>query len=181
MYIPHENWVICERTGIKFRRSELREEPNKDNPNSGRFVHKSVWNPVHPQEYVQGTEDDTSVPLVYGDVAQSQGETTLLNDMVVDDKTVFIVTRSGLAEGDPIQVTMDNGATFVNFIAELEVLSQSPLEDSEGNVIRDANGDVVYASDPNSGYLIELNDPIHYAATYDNAVYLPSINNEEWQ
>jgi len=181
MYIPHENWVICERTGIKFRRSELAEEPNKDNPNSGRFVHKSVWNPVQPQEYVEGVEDDTSVPLVYGDVEQSQGSTTLLNDMDIHTKTVFVVTKSGLATDDPIQIVMDNNAAFTSFIYAIEVLSQSPLEDSDGNVVRDANGDVVYASDPNSGYLITLNDPIHSAASYDNAVYFPSINNEDWQ
>ena len=179
MYIPGDYWMECERTGIKFRRSEMVQEFSKGGED-GLWVNKSSMDPVHPQEYVTSVEDDPSVYPTAPAIAQSQGEAALLNDVVAYGKTVFIGNITGVAVNDPIQVIMDNGAAFVNFIYSIAVLNKSPLIDSEGSVVRDVDGEVVYAADLNSGYILTLNDPIHDAAAYDNTVYLPSINNEDW-
>lgn len=177
-YIPHDYWMICERTGIKFRRSEMVQEFSKGGE-TGLWVQKSSMDPVQPQEYVTGVEDDPSVYPTFPTVAQSQGEALILNDVLVHTKTVFIGNITGVAVNDPIQVIMDNGAAFVNFIYSIEILNITPLIAADG-VVRDANGEIVYATEPNSGYSITLNDPIHATASYDNTVYLPSINNEDW-
>jgi hypothetical protein len=179
-YIPNDWWIICQKTGIKFRVSEMREEPNKDDPNSGRWVHQSVYDPVQPQEYVKGVEDDTSVPLSYPDNTQVAGETTLLDNMDGHSTRVFVVTLS-ISEGDPIGIIQNDGTAYWSFAAEVETLTGSPLRDSNGDLVKDANGDVVTTADPYSGYLVTLGSQIHSAADMGNVVYLPALNNEEWQ
>lgn len=169
--------MICERTGFKTRRSDMRQEW------TGAWVRKDVWRPRHPQDFVRGIPDNPSVSPVRNDVVQAVGESTLQDDMEVFESTnvrVYVVALSGLAEGDPIGVYMNNGATHWSFIDDLETLTGDPLEDSEGDPILDANGDTVSASTGYSGYVATLNTPISFDADFENAVYLPSLNNESW-
>ena len=180
MYIPGDYWAICQKTGIKFRISQLAEEATKDNPNSGTWANKSSLDPVNPQEYVTGVEDDPSVPLAFGDVASAMGSTTMQNNMLVHEYGVFVVSLT-ITEDDPIGIVMNNGATFGSFADEVETLTGTPLIDSEGNLVKDGNGDVVTAADPYKGYLVTIGSPIHDGADMGNAVYLPALDNEEWQ
>lgn len=58
----HGDWyVICDRTGFKIKASEARREWN------GLLVHKSVWEPRHPQDFVKGTRDVQSPPFTRGE------------------------------------------------------------------------------------------------------------------
>ena len=179
MYIPGDYWAICEKTGIKFRISELAEEATKDNPNSGTWGYKSSIDPVNPQEYVQGVEDDPSVPLSFGDTANAMGETTVIENVAIYALEVFIALTP--EQDDPIGVVMDNGATFWSFVTGVEVLTGKPLVDADGVIVRDANGDIVMTADPYSGSLVTLGSYLHYGASSGNAVYLPALDNEEWQ
>jgi hypothetical protein len=179
MYIPGDYWAICQRTGIKFRISQLAEEPTKDNPSSGTWVNKSSLDPVNPQEYVQGVEDDPSVPLAFGDVANAMGETTVIENAAVNTLEVFITLTP--AENDPIGIVMDNGIVFWSFATAVQALTGKPLVDSNGVIVRDANGDIVMTADPYSGSFVTLASYLHYGVSSGNTVYLPALDNEEWQ
>lgn len=61
-------WVICDRTGFKVPASETRKEWN------GLRVHKSVWEPRHPQDFVRGKADRQQVPD-----PRPEGEDTFLS------------------------------------------------------------------------------------------------------
>ena len=180
MYIPGNYWYICPKTGLKTRVSDVVQQPTKDNPDTGNWVYKGSVDPVHPQEYVTGVEDDPSVPLSYPDTANAMGSTTLLNNMLENEYGVFVVSLT-ISEGDPIGIVMNNGACFWSFADEVETLTGDPLVDSEGNLVKDANGDVVTAADPYHGYLVTLGSPIHDDADMGNEVFLPALDNEEWQ
>lgn len=179
-YIPGNYWAIDPKTGFKVRVSELRQEPAKDNPDSGNWVWKEALDPVQPQEYVKGVEDDTSVPLSFPAVEQVVGETTLLNNMGANTTGVFVVSLT-ISQDDPIGITMDNGATFWSFAEEVELLTGTPLVDEDSNLVLDGDGNTVTAADPYHGYLVTLGSYLHYDASMGNAVYLPGLNNEEWQ
>ena len=179
-YIPGDYWALCGRTGRKCRVSELKQEPTKGNENTGDWVWKGAVDPVHPQEYVTGVEDDPSVALSIAGPAAAMGETTLQNNVVVNEQLLFFVSLT-VVEGDPIGVTMNNGATFWSFAEEVETLTGTPLEDSNDDLVLDGDGNVVTAADPYTGYLVTLNSPIHGSADMGNAVYLPALDNEEWQ
>lgn len=68
-YIPGNRWVICDRTGMAFRLSEMRREW------TGAIVHKDEWEPRHPQDFIQGIVDDPSPkgPVrVEGEVSETE-------------------------------------------------------------------------------------------------------------
>jgi hypothetical protein len=175
MYIPKDYYMICERTGMKYRRSEMVKEW------TGLWVHKDVHQPRHPQDFVRGVPDDPSVSPTLPDIVQSVGESELSQNMTIWTVQIVIIALSGLADKDPIGVVMNNGATHWSFIdGDPEVLSDSPLKDSNGDYVLDSNGDYIYATDPDSGYIIQLNSPVSYASDMGNTVYLPSINEEDW-
>lgn len=177
MYVPGDWWAICQRTGIKFRVSELREEATKDNPNSGLWVYAGSLDPVHPQEYVQGVEDDPSVPLSFGDTANAMGETTLAY-ATPQYNQVVVVPTSALSQYDPVGITMDDSSVFWDFAQTYRVNSEP---------MWDANGVLMYASDGIMLALSNVYDTIIISrglfgnASAGNTVYLPSLDNEEWQ
>ena len=179
-YIPGNYWSIDPITGGKFRISEFVQQPTKDNPESNDWVWKGAVDPVHPQEYVTGVEDDPSVPISFPDTANAMGSTTLLNNMSASAYGVFVVSLT-ISEDDPIGIVMDNGATFWSFVDAVETLTGDPLIDSEGELVLDGDGEVVTTADPYHGYLVTLGSPIHDDASMGNAVYLPALDNEEWQ
>jgi hypothetical protein len=178
-YKPGDYLIICQKTGIKFRVSEMREEPNKDDPNSGRWVHQSVYDPVQPQEYVKGVEDDTSVPLTYPDNAQVVGESALVHNMAIHSTSVFV--EAIVSQGDPIGVIQNDETAYWSFAYAVEALTNGPLVDADGEIVHDADGEIIYTADAFNGYLVTLGSQIHSAAKLGNVVYLPALNNEEWQ
>lgn len=50
-----DHLMICDRTGRTIKASDARQEWN------GLWVHKSVWEPKHPQLMVRGKTDDQTV------------------------------------------------------------------------------------------------------------------------
>jgi len=174
-YIPRNNWVVCERTGIKFRRSEMRQEWN------GLWVHNSVWNPRHPQDYVKVEPENTTASLVLPQIEQSVYETTLPNNLwLTNTNYTIIVTTTEVSEGDAVGVVLNNGTAFWTYAYSVESITNGPLIDSNYSLVIDANGDVVYTADSYSGYEVTLATEIWSDADYGNVLLLPAINNETW-
>lgn len=177
-YIPHNYWMVCERTGIKFRRSEMREEPTGIDTKKTRWVHQSVWEGVHPQEYVKVPPEDPSVYPVRSDAAQVAGETTLVANFYKYESSIIITDGSGLSANDAIGIVADDNTMFWTFITSITD-TNSPLMDVNYDPIKDANGEFIYTADAN-GYTVVLNDRLHFKSSRGNTVSLPSLNNESW-
>lgn len=177
-YTPHDWWMICERTGIKFRRSEMVQEFSGKAP-EGLWVHKSSLDPVHPQEYVTSIDDDPSVSPTYPDVIQSVGDTTLARGASSNDLTVYLEAGLNAQEDDPIGIVANNQSTFWTFIESI-INNSSILRDSNGEILYDVNGEILYGFTGSSAAVV-LNTPLHFDSDESNVVYLPSLNNEEWQ
>ena len=176
-YIPHDYWAIDPKTGFKVRVSELVQEPTKDNINSGNWVWKGAVDPVHPQEYVTGVEDDPSVPISYPDNVQTVGETTLIYTTAENSKIV-VIQKGLVSQDDPVGVLMDDGIVFWDFAYAYHSESE-PLWDVNGNLYYAADGLFLAKSLYYDTIIISRN--IWKTATAGNTVYLPSQNNEEWQ
>ncbi len=56
-----DHWVISDISGFKFPASEMKKLTGEQ---AGLLVHKSEWNPAHPQLKIKGREDDQSVTNV---------------------------------------------------------------------------------------------------------------------
>lgn len=56
-----DHWAISDISGFKFRASEMKLLSGEQR---GLLVHKSEWNPAHPQLKIKGREDDQSVTNV---------------------------------------------------------------------------------------------------------------------
>lgn len=54
-YSPGDNYVTCDRTGLKTKRSECRREW------TGLLVRKEYWEPRQPQDFVRGKVDSQAV------------------------------------------------------------------------------------------------------------------------
>lgn len=79
-YIMGDPWMICQRTGIKTRRSQMRQEW------TGLWVRADSWEPRHPQDFVRGIEDDSSVTPAFPSVRQTMGETTIVDYCLETDE-----------------------------------------------------------------------------------------------
>ena len=180
MYIPGNYWMIDPITGGKFRVSEFVQAPTKGNDNTGDWVWKGAVDPVHPQEYVVGVEDDPSVPISLPGVVTTMGETTVQNNVYISTNGLFFVPLT-VSEDDPVGLVMDNGIVFWSFAQDVEALTKTPLVDFNGRLVLDSGGNVVLAADPYSGTLVTLGSYVHYGVSQGNAVYLPALDNEEWQ
>jgi hypothetical protein len=119
---------------------------------TGLWVHESVWNPRHPQDFVKAIPDNPAVVPAFPDVAQVMGETTLDGDHAKDATTLTLTAVTGLEENHVIGIMLDNSVVHWTFLTD----------------------------DP-SGSDVTINNGLPFAATDGNAVYLPSLNNEEWQ
>ncbi len=79
-YLKLGTWnVICDRTGIKAKRSQCRKEWN------GLIVLRESWEARHPQDFLRGFEDDQSVP-------DPRSEAT---DSFIDDSLGFEEVTAG--------------------------------------------------------------------------------------
>lgn len=54
-YKPGDHLVVCDRSGFTYWRSECVKEWN------GLLVHKSQFEPRHPQDFLRGIKDDMSI------------------------------------------------------------------------------------------------------------------------
>ena len=56
-----DHWVISDISGFKFPASEMMKLTGEQ---EGLLVHRSEWNPAHPQLKIRAREDDQSVTNV---------------------------------------------------------------------------------------------------------------------
>lgn len=146
MYIRGDYWMVCDRCGGHYRRSEMREEW------TGLWVCiRGCWESRHPQDFVTGVEDNTSVPVVRSSVKQTVGETTLNGDVLEGAVSATLTDSTGAEENDPIGIVMDNGAITWTYLT----------------------------ADP-AAHVCSLGSPMLGKASSGNVVYLPSINSESW-
>ena len=146
MYVPHDYWMICDRCGGKYRYSEMREEW------TGLMVcTRGCWEPRHPQDYVEGVEDDPTVAIARPDTANAMGQTTLSGAAAQWASSFDLTSVSGLSDKDPIGITLDSGVVHWSFLD----------------------------GDP-SGSTVTIGDSLPGAAASGNVAYLPSLDNENW-
>jgi len=72
-YKPDDHWIVCQRTGKKHRRSEMKQEW------TGIWVYKDVWEPRQPQLDVRSIPDKTSADPSSPAVTQVVGETVIID------------------------------------------------------------------------------------------------------
>ena len=65
-----EHNFICDRDGFKYKSSEMRKEWN------GLRVHKSNFEPRHPQDFVRGKSDDQSVDWTRSEGTDTETDTS---------------------------------------------------------------------------------------------------------
>lgn len=101
-----DHWVIDDRTGRKIRSSEARKEWN------GLLVHRSVWEPRQPQEFVRGHADRQAV-----DDPRPRGVDTFTGPLITEfsanglagDTTVSVVSSTRFEIGDEVALTLSTG------------------------------------------------------------------------
>lgn len=140
------DWVaVCDKCGFKRYASTMKTQWDD------LFVCPECFDIRHPQDLIEGIPDDQSVPIARPDVNPSMGETTLSATASKNATTVTLTSVTGISDGDPIGIVMDNGPTHWTY----------------------ADGDP-------SGSVVTLGSYLPDQATSGNAVYLPNINNETY-
>jgi len=138
--------AICDLCGLKKWASECRKTWD------GLFVcADTCWQPRHPQDIIFTIAEDTSVPIARSDITQAVASTTVKTAAVINDKTVTITSITGISDGDPIEIVLDNGASHCSY--------------SDGTP---------------ASYIVTLGSPMTGNAAVGNAVYLMGINNETY-
>lgn len=109
------------------------------------------WMPRHPQDFVEAVLDDQSVSIARPGVQFYLGETTVLTTALINATSIDITSIIGLADKDALGIVLDNGACHWT-----------------------------YSNGTPSGNTVTLGSYLPSKATAGNAVYLPSINNEDF-
>ena len=141
-YIPGDYWMICQRTGGKYRRSEMRKEW------TGFWVHKSVFNIRNAQDFVRSVPDNPAVHPALPDVPQTMGETTLNGALTKNATSVTLTSATGMEKYDGIGIVLDDGLVYWNFITADESSNVVTLNDGIPSAA--ASGNVVYQPTLNS-------------------------------
>ena len=147
--------AICDHCGRKRKASECSLTWQNE------FVcADTCWSPRHPQDFVTGVSEDTTVPIARPDVIASQGTTTVKVAAVKWAITIDINSIIGLVDRDSIGIRLDPvTATTTHGVTHWTYLNGTPT----------AGGDTV-----------TLGTALPGAAAVSNTVYLPSIDNETW-
>lgn len=141
-YYPGKYKMVCDLCGAVYLNSEMAEQWD------GAWVCKKCFTHRHPQDFPKVAYDDQTVPVARPDKVLSMGSTTLAADADKESLTFDLTSATGLTDGDPISITLDNGA------AHNTMLNGTPV-----------------------GNTIILLDAMPSKASSGNTVYLPSINN----
>jgi len=136
--------VICEKCGMKRKASTMRL-----NFYEQLVCYPECWEWQHPQELVEGIEDDQTVPIARPDIVSTQGSTTVKVAGIKGDTSIDVNSITGISDGDNISIILDNGTSFQTLV------SGAPA----GDTITFIEG-----------------TELPYAASADNTVYLPCIN-----
>lgn len=70
--------AICDRCGFKYKAEQIKKEWN------GLRVCKECWEPRHPQEFVRGRKDDSSVDWTRSEGADVETDTSGWADTKTD-------------------------------------------------------------------------------------------------
>jgi len=112
-YIPGDYWVICDRCGFKYRRSECRL--TWDN----LLVCRKDWEPRHPQDFVRSKRDNQRVPIPRPDSNNIQISTVLSAGASRDDTSISVGSASHIAEYDSIGVKLDDGTVHWTIVTDV--------------------------------------------------------------
>ena len=103
MYVKGDYWLICDRCGFQYRKSEMRETWDH------LWVCPEDWEPRHPQLDVKAIPDDQRVPVARPDKSSALGSTTVATTAAADAYSLILTDASTLIKGDSIGVTLDDG------------------------------------------------------------------------
>lgn len=114
-YVPGDNYLLCDITGFKIRRSKARLQWD----NIATFG--SHWSPRQPQDLVQAVRDEQYVSLSR---PRQQNRFTVLATYVTVPSpagatALTVASAVGFTVGDQCQVVLDNGNLFVFMLASV--------------------------------------------------------------
>lgn len=133
-----DHWMISDRSGHKFRASEMRQMWN------GHWVHHTEWEPRHPMDMMKAPRPEKPVritrprptdtfigPLTSRiGVAAAAGSTRITLD-----------SAERYAAGDQLHIMLDNSETFIAYVhavydsTDIELVRALPYGVSVGNEV----------------------------------------------
>ena len=165
MYHPGDYKVICDQCGITYLRSECSTDWKN------RIVcDRGCWEPRHPQEFVRAKPDITRVADARPDVSYDSAETTLSASASILATLISIASGSSLAKYDSIGIEMDN------YVIHWTFLTSAPGGTRTVSDGRDRTTSTGSTRTTSFTAVCEIYEPLPYAATSGNTVYLPSVS-----
>jgi len=125
---PGDFWRIDDRTGMKVPASETRKEWN------GQIVHKTKFEPRHPQDFVKGKQERRGVPDPRPRPVDTFGgplQTTVSAAAAAGALTIVVESTARFADGDDISVMLANHDMFrvivQDVVSSTNLLLANPL------------------------------------------------------
>lgn len=105
------------------------------------WVCKRCLEKQHPQDFVEATEDDQTVPIALLDDRFLWGRTTLRFKALGNSSFIQLLDSTGIKANDPIGITLDNGVVHWSFITadpisnDVRIVDYISWQASEGNIV----------------------------------------------
>ena len=135
---PGDYNALCDRCGLKFKRSELRYTWDR------LLVCDKCWEPRHPQDFVRGRKDIQRVPDARVDTQTMQNTTTLSSGASQHDTTLSLTSVSGMYSGTSLGIALDSSVIQWTFITAAPSGSNVTINDPLWGDA--ASGNTVYLS-----------------------------------
>jgi hypothetical protein len=115
-YVKGDNYLICDRSGRKMRRSESRREW------TGAIVHKDEYEARHPQDFVRARPERQVAPVTrprQTDRFMGPLTTDVTEAAAIGEQSLTVRNTARFAAGDFVRVTLDNGDMWRVLIQEI--------------------------------------------------------------
>lgn len=164
-YIPGDNWIVDDVTGLRVRSSKARAQWD------GTVVDQKYYTPRHPQESVRGRRDDQSVDinrpepieLITGPLA-----TTTVAAAAAGEFFIRVDSTAGMKIGDEISLILSTGDTYRVRIATFD--ASGYIASESGDYIVSEAGDFILWTDATDstgviGFTLPLPEAVLLGAT----------------
>jgi hypothetical protein len=108
-YRPGDNYLIDDKTGLKIRASEARQQWNKI------VTHGKNFDTRHPQDFVKARADRQNVPNArprQPDAFRGPLTTALAVAAIAGDQSITVESTARMEAGDHLVIMLDSGDPF---------------------------------------------------------------------
>ena len=167
-FIPGDNWIIDDQTGLKIRAKDARRQWD------GLVVDKDVVERRNPQDFVRSIPDGKPPQIIRNrtpDVFTGPIATETTEASAAGDISLRVTSSQNMVVGDRLTIMLTNGDTFQTTIVTLYEIGYLLNEDGTRIQLEDGSGFLLWEDQEDTSGAIGIADALPYGVDVGAMVY----------